>query len=278
MLEAVGAPAATSGSKVLTPHEARIESGQPIGLIIDAAQPKRARIQRMLEGFRDAPIRLNVERPRLLTESMKSTEGQPMVLRWAKALAHILLHHPIHIEDDEVLVGSAGPPGRYAVVYSELVGPGRFYTHPHELEPSKPGDPIFITEEDIAILKREVLPYWERNAYHTAVMNALPEETRQLMARIFVVTPTASGRSMLAWAHDYGKVIDRGIASIREEAGDRLAALDPIDTKAYVEQRPFLEAVCIVCDAMVAFAHRYAELARAKASNDPSFERRRELL
>jgi formate C-acetyltransferase len=278
MLDAVGAPVVTTGPKVLTPHEARVERGEPIGLPSNAAQSKRARIQRMLEGFRDEPIRLNVERPRLLTESMKSTEGQPMVLRWAKALAHILENHPIHIEADEVLVGSAGPPGRYAVVYSELVGPGRFYTHPHELVPSKPGDSIVITEQDIATLKGEVLPYWERNAYHTALMNALPEETRKLMARIFVVTPTASGRSMLAWAHDYGKVLERGIGSIRREAGERLAALDPMDTQAYVEQRPFLEAVCTVCDAMIAFAHRYAELARAKAAEEPSTERRGELL
>ena len=278
MLEAVETPSATSGFKVLTPHEARIERGEPVGLVVDAAQPKRARIQRMLEGFRDKPIQLNVERARLLTESMKSTEGQPMVLRWAKALAHILDKHPIHIEDDEMLVGSAGPPGRYAVVYSELVGPGRFYTHPHELVPSKPGDAIAITEEDVATLKDEVLPYWERNAYHKAVMNALPDETRELMARIFVVTPTASGRSMLAWAHDYGKVLDHGIGSIRKNAAERLEALDPMDTKAYIEQRPFLEAVCVVCDAMVAFAHRYAELARSMAAEAPNAERRRELL
>ena len=277
MLEAFESPA-PAGSKVLTPHEARIERGEPIGLVVEAAQPKRARIQRMLEGFRDEPIRLNVERARLLTESMMSTEGQPMVLRWAKALAHILENHPIHIEDDEMLVGSAGPPGRYAVVYSELVGPGRFYTHPHELVPSKPGDAIVITEEDIATLKEEVLPYWERNAYHHAVMNALPEETRALMARIFVVTPTASGRSMLAWAHDYGKVLDRGIGAIRKEAAERMEALDPQDTKAYVEQRPFLEAVCVVCDAMVAFAHRYAALAREMAADATSMERRSELL
>ena len=191
MLEAFETPSATSGSKVLTPHEARIERGEPIGLVVDAPRSKRARIQRMLEGFRDKPIQLNVERARLLTESMKSTEGQPMVLRWGKALAHILEKHPIHIEEDEILVGSAGPPGRYAVVYSELVGPGRFYTHPHELVPSKPGDAIVITEEDVATLKEEVLPYWERNAYHTAVMSALPDDTRELMARIFVVTPTA---------------------------------------------------------------------------------------
>ncbi|MFZ1864830.1 MAG: pyruvate formate lyase family protein [Polyangiales bacterium] len=262
----------------MTPHEARIERGEPIRLVANDAQSKRARIQKMLDGFRDRPIRLNVERARLLTESMKATEGQPMVLRWAKALAHILEHHPIHIEDDELLVGSAGPPGRYAVVYAELVGPGRFYTHPHELVQSKPGDPIVITEEDVAVLKQEVLPFWEKNAYHTAIMKALPEETRRLMERIFVVTPTASGRSMLAWAHDYGKVLERGIGSIRKEAAERLESLGPFDVAAQVEQRPFLEAVVLVCEAMVGFAHRYAALARAMAREEPREERRQELL
>ncbi|MGB5695861.1 MAG: pyruvate formate lyase family protein [Polyangiales bacterium] len=278
MLETVHSPPVARSSKVLTPHEARIERGEPIGLVGDGAQSKRARIQRMLEGFRDEPIRLNIDRARLLTESMKTTEGQPTVLRWGKALAHILAHHPIHIEEDELLVGSAGPPGRYAVVYCELVGPGRFYTHPYELSPSKPGDPIVITEQDVAALKDDILPYWERNAYHKAIMNALPEETRRLMERIFVVTPTAAGRSMLAWAHDYGKVLERGISAIRREAGARLEALDPIDTAAYVEKRPFLEAVCLVCDAMISFAHRYATLARSMASQTPDEERRRELL
>ncbi|KPK12215.1 MAG: formate acetyltransferase [Myxococcales bacterium SG8_38] len=277
MLEAFQSSPTSPGARVLTPQEARIERGEPIGLVGDGAQSKRARIQRMLEGFREQPIRLNVERARLLTESMKTSEGQPMVLRWAKALAHILEHHPIHIEQDEILVGSAGPPGRYAVVYSELVGPGRFYTHPYELVPSKPGDPIEMTEQDVATLKEEILPYWEANSYHKAIMNALPEETRCLMERIFVVTPTASGRSMLAWAHDYEKVLERGIASIRDEAARRLDALDPFDAKAQVESRPFLEAVGLVGDAMIAFARRYGELAAAMAESEPGEERRREL-
>ena len=41
--------------RVLSPHEERIEQGEPAGLIGDAAQSKRARIHRMLEGFRDQP-------------------------------------------------------------------------------------------------------------------------------------------------------------------------------------------------------------------------------
>jgi pyruvate formate-lyase/glycerol dehydratase family glycyl radical enzyme len=265
-------------ARVLSPHEERIEQGEPAGLIGDAAQSKRARIHRMLEGFRDQPIRLNVERARLLTESMKASEGEPTVLRWGKALAHILTHHPIHIEDDELLVGSAGASGRHAVVYCELVGPGRFYTHPDELVPSEPGDAILVTEQDVAILKDEILPYWERNQYHAALMKALPEDTRQLMERIFIVTPTASGRSMLAWAHDYEKALERGIGSIRREAEEKLAALDPFDTAGQVESRPFLESIVLVCDAMVVFAHRYAELARSMAATEPRDDRARELL
>jgi hypothetical protein len=166
---------------VLSPHEERIERGEALGLIGEAAQTRRALIHRLLEGFRDQPVRLNVERARLLTESMRASEGQPTVLRWGKALAHILLHHPVHIEEGELLVGSAGPPGRYAVVYCELVGPGRFYTHPEEVVPSQEGDAIVVTEEDVAVLQNEILPYWEEHQYHAALMNALPDDTRMLL-------------------------------------------------------------------------------------------------
>jgi formate C-acetyltransferase len=83
---------------------------------------------------------------------------------------------------------------------------------------------------------------------------------------------------MLAWAHDYQKVLERGIGSIRHEAAERLAALDPFDTAGQVEKRPFFEAVILVCDAMVVFAHRYAELARSIAATEPREDRKRELL
>ena len=89
----------SSAVEVLSPQEERIEGGQRIGLVDEAAQQGRSRIHRMLEGFRDEPIRLNLERARLLTESFKETEGQPLVLRWGKALAHVLRQTPIHIDD-----------------------------------------------------------------------------------------------------------------------------------------------------------------------------------
>ena len=46
-------------------------------------------------------------RAKLLTESYKETEGEPIITRRAKAFAHILHHIPIIIRDNELIVGSS---------------------------------------------------------------------------------------------------------------------------------------------------------------------------
>ncbi len=263
-----------SAAEVLSPQEERIEDGRQIGLVSEDAQRERTRIHRMLEGFRDQPIRLNVERARLVTESFAETEGQPLVLRWGKALSHVLREIPIHIDADELIVGSAGSPGRYAILYPELEE--RFFSE--EVRPSQPDDRIVVTEEDATIINEQLKPYWEGKRYHTAFMDALPEETRRLVELYFVVTPTATARSSLAWNHDYEKVLKRGIQGIREEARQKLASLDPFDAQAQVERAPFLDAVILVCDAIAAFARRYAELARGMAEAEGDEARKKELL
>jgi formate C-acetyltransferase len=263
----------SSAAEVLSPQEERIEEGQQIGLANDDAQRKRSRIHRILEGFRDQPIRLNLERARLVTDSFRETEGQPLILRWGKAVAHVLSHTPIHIEEDELIVGSAGPPGRYAVLYPELEE--RFFSE--EVRASQPDDRIVLTEEDVTIINEQLKPYWEGKRYHTAFMDALPKETRRLVELYFVVTPTATARSSLAWNHDYEKVLKRGIKGIREEAREKLASLDPLDAKAQVEKAPFLDAVILVCAAIVEFARRYAKLARSMAEEETDGARKKEL-
>jgi formate C-acetyltransferase len=263
-----------SAAEVLSPQEERIAGGEQIGLVAEEARQGRARIHRMLDGFRDLPIRMNLERARLVTESFKETEGQPLVLRWGKAVAHVLSHTPIHIEKDELIVGSAGPPGRYAVLYPELEE--RFFSE--QVRPSQPDDRIVLTDEDVTIINEQLKPYWEGKRYHTAFMDALPEETRRLVELYFVVTPTATARSSLAWNHDYEKVLKRGVKGIREEAQQKLASFDPLDAKAQVEKAPFLNAVILVCDAIMGFARRYAELARSMAEGETDAARRKELV
>ncbi len=250
---------------VLSPQEERLEKGLPIGLVGEEAQKKRARIHKMLEGFRDMPVRINVERARLLTESFKETEGQPVVLRWGKAVAHILRNVSVHIDENELVVGSAGPPGRYAILFPELEE--QFFSD--DVRPTGPDEKLQLTEEDVRIINEELRPYWTGKQYHSAYINGLPEDTRRLVEMLCIVTPTATARSSLAWNHDYEKVLKRGIKDIKREAEEKLAAIDPMNPKERVEKEPFLNAAIMVCDAIVEFAHRYAELARSMAQEEP---------
>jgi formate C-acetyltransferase len=259
---------------VLSPQELRIEQGEGAGLVTEEARHSRARIHRMLEGLRDEPIRLSLERARLLTQSFRETEGEPVVTRWGKALAHVLDQHPIHIGDDDLIVGSAGPPGRYAILYPELEE--RFFAG--DLRPSAPGERVLVTERDVEIVNQELRPYWQGRQYHTAFVNGLPAETRRLVERYFVLTPTATARSSLAWNHDYEKLLRRGVAGIRQEAAERLAALDPFDPRESVDRRAFFEAVIRICDAIVRYARRYADLAAELAGREGERRRRQELL
>jgi formate C-acetyltransferase len=259
---------------VLSPQEDRIQQGQKIGLVSADAQKKRTRINRMLDGFRDKSIRLNLDRALLLTESFRQTEGQPVVLRWGKAMAHILANLPIQIDEDELILGSAGPSGRYAVFFPELEE--LFFTQ--EVQPSKPGDSLTLTEEDLRIIREDLRPYWEGKRFHSAYINALPVDTRELIELFCVIAPTATARSSLAWNHDYEKVLKRGVGGIRDEARQRLSSLDPLDPRDTVEKRPFLDAVIMVCDAIVEFAGRYARLARSMAESERDQTRKRELL
>jgi len=265
---------AFEAEEILSPQEERIEKGEGLGLATREAQQARPRIHRMLQGFRDLPIRLNLDRARLLTESFRQTEGQPTIWRWGQALAHVLRSMPIHIGPDELIVGSAGPPGRYAVLYPELEE--HFFAE--DARPSQPGDRVLISEQDVRVINEDLRPYWQGWKYHAAFLNALPAATRRLIERYFVLTPTATARSSLAWNHDYEKVLRRGINGICEEARSRRAALDPFDPKDTIEKAPFLDAAILVCEAIVAFARRYATLADEMAGNEPDPQRRRELL
>ncbi len=259
---------------VLSPQEERIEKGLPIGLVGEEAQRNRARIHKMLEGFRDKPIRISIERARLLTESFKETEGQPVILRWGKSMAHILRNISIGIDENELIVGSAGPSGRYAILFPELEE--QFFSE--DAKPTAPDEKLLLTEEDAEIINEELRPYWAGKQFHTAYINGLPEDTRSLVEMLCIVTPTATARSSLAWNHDFEKVLKRGIKGIKQEAEEKLGTIDPMNPKERVEKEPFLKAVIMVCDAIVEFAHRYARLAKEMAAKEVDEKRKKELL
>jgi formate C-acetyltransferase len=65
-------------------------------------------------------VMIDAERPRLLTDSYRMTEGEPMVIRRAKALAHILDNMTINIQPWERIVGNFASHPDAIQYYPEL--------------------------------------------------------------------------------------------------------------------------------------------------------------
>jgi pyruvate-formate lyase len=64
------------------------------------------RIKRLMTRLDVRQFPICVEKARLVVESLRKTEGEPQILRRAKATAHYLDNRTIFIEDDELIVGN----------------------------------------------------------------------------------------------------------------------------------------------------------------------------
>ena len=63
--------------------------------------------------------KLSLERARLVTESYKTTEGEPTVIRRAKSLTHVLKNMAIYIQEGELIVGNYSPSSLQLVIHPE---------------------------------------------------------------------------------------------------------------------------------------------------------------
>jgi len=275
---------AATTTLILTAQEQAIIDGKKVlhGTATD-------RVLRMFDAIRSSgPPRVALERAVYFTESFKATEGQPLVLRWAKALKHIAENISVAIFDDELIVGRPNTWfGRYTLVYPELDGTIIQAGAKAFIEAKEAGAPdaVTVTDEDKQIIDEVLFPYWNGKDFTPNFIKALPPETRHLCwgsdpenvgtKFSFVIISTSTMRHSQNWVIDFEKMLKRGCKGLREEAQERLAALE--DPRDLAFKQPFYEAAIITCDALSLFAKRYSELATQMAATTTDPQRKQEL-
>ena len=267
-------------ARVLTPQEERIIKGaDKEELTTEEGKNKRQRVNKLLANFRTRPPRVDIQRALLFTESFQQTESLPIVLRWAKALENIVKSIEVVIGDDELIVGTCGGTGRHSILYPELRG--RWFEH--GLQSLKEQGAYILSGEDIQTVRKKIVPYWNGKTAHEMYISLLPEKTKYLIYGddIFgssgLMQDNANINATLNWAVDYQKVLEKGFMGIKQDAEKKLNALDVVDPANHIEKTPFLQAVITVCDAMMALAQRYAELAKEMAGKETNETRKKEL-
>lgn len=267
-----------SEQKILSIQEYRIAEEIQTGKAVYAS---KNRASKLLEKVKKTKPQIDIERGLYFTESFQQTEGEPLNLRWAKALYHYAKNATIFIEKDQLLAGRSGKPGRYGILYPEL--DGDILGDAVEKLPDRKTSPFDISREDAETVKEKIQPYWIGKTFHEELVKAFPENTLKLTCNPdgssrFIVNETASFRSSIQWVHDYEIVLEKGFYGIKKEAEERLAQLDEDSAVDTLEKKPFLEATIITADAIVLWANRYAVLAEELAEKETNDKRKKELL
>lgn len=264
--------------KELSPQERRIQRE------IETKVPEYGsnnRASGLLEKSKNTRPQIDIERGLYFTQSFKETEGEPLNLRWAKALYHYAKNATIYIDEQQLLVGRCGKSGRYGILYPEL--DGDILGDAVEQLPLRSGSPFLISKEDAEIVKTQIQPYWIGKTYHEDLVKTLPKDTIPYTynsdgSSRYIVNETSSFRSSIQWVHDYEIVLKKGFLGIKKEAEEKMNALDPDSPIDQLEKKPFLEATILSCEAIVLWAHRHGEKAKQLAEYEKDTTRKKELL
>jgi len=230
---------------------------------------------------------LCTDKIRLMTESLRQSEGEPQILRRAKALANVLDNIPIFIEEGELIVGNAASKPMGVELDCDMS------IWPQDEIDALREERFVATEEDEAELEA-FNDYW-RNSNLVARAGDLYDDERlwPFMQSGVVLPPWKSreqgsrggyaqggmglGPGFILCGYDFPRVLNSGLVSIIEEAkaelaDTRFAGPDSVD-KAY-----FLRSVILAHQAIIRFAKRFADLAAEMAAEEGDPERKEELV
>ncbi|MGG2076409.1 formate C-acetyltransferase [Lelliottia nimipressuralis] len=223
------------------------------------------RIQRLKDALFASPREISLERALLYTESHQQTEGEPVILRRAKATAYILDHVEIAIRDDELIAGNRTVKPRAGIMSPEMDP----YWLLKELEQfsTRPQDRFNISEEDKRLYRDVLYPYWEKRSMKDFINSQMTEEVKAAVStQIFSVNQTDKGQGHIII--DYPRLLNNGLGALVAEMNEHCQR-EP--------ENAFYQAALLLLEASQRHILRYAALAEEMAEryDEP---RRQELL
>ncbi|WP_294610026.1 formate C-acetyltransferase [uncultured Gilliamella sp.] len=208
---------------------------------------------------------ISLERALLYTESHKQTEGEPTIIRRAKATANILAKVAISIRDNELIAGNRTIKPRSGIISPEMDP----YWLLKELDgfPTRPQDRFNISPQDKQIYRNQLYLYWENRSMKDFINQQIPENVKDAEHKaIFSINQTDKGQGHIII--DYPRLLENGLHRLSEELSE-LCNNHP--------DNHFYQAAKIVLDAAQLHILRYAELAQKMAASCQDRQRQQEL-
>ena len=224
------------------------------------------RIQRLKAALFKNHREISLERAQLYTASHQQTEGEPVILRRAKATAYILEHVEISIRDEELIAGNRTVKPRAGIMSPEMDP----YWLLKELDqfPTRPQDRFDISEEDKRLYREVLFPYWEKRSMKDFINGQMTDEVKAAVStQIFSINQTDKGQGHIII--DYPHLLKHGLGELVSQMCTH-SRLNP--------DNHFYQAALLLLEASQNHIQRYATLAEKMAESCPDAHRRQELL
>ncbi len=235
---------------------------------------KSPRIQRLIDHLYAKMPEIEADRAVLLTESYRSTEGEPIITRRAKAFQKICEELPIIIRPEELIVGSNSQAPRGCQVFPEYSY--EWLEAEFDTVEKRSADPFYISEETKQRL-RSVYPYWKGKTTSELATSYMTKETLTAMEHNIFTPGNYFYNGIGHFTVKYEEVLAIGFEGIAAKAKTALSVCKAGDAD-YARKSHFLNAVIICCNAAITYAHRYAMLALETAQKETNSQRKMELL
>lgn len=221
-------------------------------------KPITTRVSSIRQKYRTTKPQICIARYKLATEFYQGNPQLTGILLRAKNLKYICENIPVHIYDDEIIVGEQGSTYRATALYPET---GIAWIE-NELDtlPTRYLDPYDISEEDKAYI-RSTIDFWKTRA-HGAQADAYVPDFLYDYDGNGVSTYRTTGchtRPVGHFCANHNKVIHKGLGAIKSEADAKVKELEsegiPGNT---IDNYNFYRAVSIACSGAITLTKRYA--------------------
>jgi len=240
---------------------------------IEAAKGNVERVKEEGRNPYRKEVKLCIERARLITDSYKATEGEPMVVRRAKAMTHFLDNRVLYILPHERILGNVASEPCHMITFPEKWSGW--------LDKAIDTEYRMLLEDDKREELHEIHKYWRGKSVHGRERSLLPEDILH-----YWFYPN---QGVFLWRHgghvgapNYERIFKIGLKGIIEEAEARLKEIssDPalyLHAREYLKKRAFYEAVIISTQGVIRQGKRYAELCLKEAAGEKDPKRKAEL-
>lgn len=232
------------------------------------------RVNRLKKRVLNTRPEMDLENARILTEGFKEAEGEPLVVKKAKAFRKQCREKTVTIWPDELIVGCSGSKTRAGILCADTC----WSVLNEELDTisERRYDPFYLHPEERKLFEEEIRPYWKGRSNYEEWLAQIPPDTRILRDHGMIYINRKAVRGWGETTAGYAWLIREGVSGIVAVVKKRKAELD-LTVPGDYEKDYYLESLLIVAEGMITLAERYGKEAERLASLEQDPARRQEL-